>query len=85
MSSPLGEYSTHVIRVCWQLDPLKHNICPPSAHHCWVDRGCMEWEVNAGDKVSMLARTYLHKHWKKIKVAICNHQAGCLSYLWPDV
>ena len=45
ISSPLGEYSTHVIQVCRQLEPLSHNSRPPGTHHCSLGRGGMEWEV----------------------------------------
>ena len=35
---------THIIQVCRQLEPLRHNSCPPGTQHCWVDRA-IEWEV----------------------------------------
>ena len=38
-----------------------------------------------GDKVSMLTHTYPHKLPRKIIVVICNHQAGSLFHLLPNV
>ena len=43
------------------------------------------WLTLGGDKVSMLTHTYPHKPLMKIKVTICNHQAGSPLYVWPDV
>ena len=38
ISSPLGEYSAHKIKVYRQLEPLRHNFHPPCTHPCWVGR-----------------------------------------------
>ena len=36
------------------------------------------------DKLSMLTGTYPHKPLRKIKVAICKHQASTPLYVWRD-
>ena len=37
-----------------------------------------------GDKVSMLTHIYLHKHQRKIRQTICNHQADSPLNAWLD-
>ena len=38
-----------------------------------------------GDKMNMLTHTYTHKHLRKIKLTICNHQGDSPFYFGPDV
>ena len=35
--------------------------------------------------MSVLTYTYPHKHLRKIKVTIFNHQANSQLHVWPDV
>ena len=55
--------------------------CTFIMYHNWISF----FFTLGGDKVSTLAHTYPHKPLRKIKVIICNHQAGSPLYVWSGV